>query len=275
MQKISWPTIPYESFNIQWLDWKKKGSKGMVKDAIDALEDLKIHFSINEYLTGLDIPDYEDISIKLADIKIPQIDLDFLSKLTLEDNFEVKLAGDAQTTSAPGEQKPRQIETGDSTSTSTQRQMNWELLDEFNRKQPKFVYLLHHSVFEDGFDNEATLFFKELFKKDPCISLLWLNGVYTDNQKDAAVLEGILRIISLLDAVGYRKYILPMVKASFNDENVEVQEAAIMVAERWRNKMCLDALQTTKFASEWIKEYANQVMEELKEELADEVSEND
>ena len=146
---------------------------------------------------------------------------------------------------------------------------------EFNKKNTKFVYLLHHTNFEDAQENEATQFFAELYKQDPCISLFWLNGVYTDNQKDVAVLEGILRIISMLDAPEYRKYILPMVKASFNDTHVEVQEAAIMVAENWRNKMCLDALTSTQFASNWIKDYANQVIEELREELADEISQDD
>ncbi len=272
MRKISWPTMQFDEVKFDTIDWKKLASSS---DLLSSIEDLKVHFSFNDYLTGLEIPDYEDISIKLVDIKIPQIDIDYLSKLTLEDNFEVKLAGDAQSSSMVGEQKARQVETGDSTSTSTQRQMNLELLEEFNKKQPKFVYLLHHTVFEDGLDNEATIFFKELFRKDPCISLLWLNGVYTEHQKDVAVIEGILRIISMLDATEYRKYILPMVKASFNDEHIEVQEAAIMVAERWRNKMCLDALETTKFASDWIRDYANQVIEELKEELGDEISEND
>lgn len=249
--------------------------KEMTWDAKKVFDDIKIHYYINKALEGLNLPEHGDVSLNLADLNLTDFKLEDIPEITLEDNFELRLVDDSQVSSNQGVQKILQSEKGDSTSTSTQRQMNLELLEEFNKKQAKFVYLLHHTNFEDGLENEATEFFGKLFKKDPCISLFWLSGVYTDNMTDIAVIEGILRIISLLDAVEYRKYILPLVKASFNDKNVEVQEAAIMVAEKWRNKMCLEALQTTSFASKWIQEYANQVMDELKEELADEISEDD
>lgn len=244
-------------------------------DAKKVFDDIQIHYQISRMLEGLNLPEHGEVSLNFSDLDLPEIEFDQLPKLTLEDNFELRLVDDSQVTSHSSEQKILQAEKGDSTSTSTQRQMNLELLEEFEKKQAKFVYLLHHTNFEDGLENEATEFFGKLFKKDPCISLFWLSGVYTDNMTDIAVVEGILRIISLLDAVEYRKYILPLVKASFNDKNVEVQEAAIMVAEKWRNKMCLDALKTTDFASSWIQKYANQVIEELAEELEDEISADD
>ena len=270
MLKNSWNTMLDKQDNEMVSSWKE-----MTWDAKKVFDDIKIHYYINKALEGLNLPEHGDVSLNLADLNLTDFKLEDIPEITLEDNFELRLVDDSQVSSNQGVQKILQSEKGDSTSTSTQRQMNLELLEEFNKKQAKFVYLLHHTNFEDGLENEATEFFGKLFKKDPCISLFWLSGVYTDNMTDIAVIEGILRIISLLDAVEYRKYILPLVKASFNDKNVEVQEAAIMVAEKWRNKMCLEALQTTSFASKWIQEYANQVMDELKEELADEISEDD
>ncbi len=270
MQKISWDTILDKQDLEIAASWKN-----VAWDAEKVFDDIKIHYNINKVLDAMNIPEHGDVSLNLADLNLTENELEDIPKITLEDNFELRLVDDSQVSSHRGDQKILRSEKSDSTSTSSQRQMNLELLDVFNKKQPKFVYLLHHTNFEDGMENEATGFFGELFKMDPCISLFWLSGVYTENMTDIAVVEGILRIISMLDAVEYRKYILPLVKASFNDKNVEVQEAAIMVAEKWRNKMSLEALQTTSFASKWIQEYANQVMDELKEELADEVSEDD
>lgn len=270
MQKISWDTM-LGKHDIEIADsWKE-----MAWDAKKVFDDIQVHYCINKVLESLNLPDHGVVNLNLSDLNLSELEFKDLPEITLEDNFELRLVDDSQVSSHRSDQKIIQAEKGDSTSTSTQRQLNLELLEEFNKRQAKFVYLLHHTNFEDGLENEATDFFGKFFKKDPCISLFWLSGVYTDNMTDIAVVEGILRIISLLDAVEYRKYILPLVKASFNDKNVEVQEAAIMVAEKWRNKMCLEALQTTSFASKWIQEYANQVIDELKEELADEISEDD
>lgn len=271
MQKVSWNTILDNYFSCSF------SKEDVNEDMKRFYEELMIQFSINRALEDIVLPDDGEISYDFADLNLPKVKFTDLPKFTLEDNFEIKLVGDNQATSLRSAQQllNNKIANSASTSTTSLRQMNLDLLEEFNQKQHKFVYLLHHTNFEDGIDNEATEFFYNLFRQDPCISLFWLSGVYTDNQKDVAVIEGILRIISMLDAVEYRKYILPLVKASFNDKHVEVQEAAIMVAENWRNKMCLDALQTNRFSSTWIQDYANQVIEELKEELADEISEND
>lgn len=270
MQKIFWDTMLDKQDVEIAASWKE-----MTWDTKKVFDDIKIHYYINKILEEMTLPEHGLVKLDLDELDLKGIEINEIPQITLEDNFELRLVDDSQVSSYRNEQKVLQSDKGDSTSTSTQRQMNLELLEEFNKQKAKFVYLLHHTNFEDGLDNEATEFFSKLFKKDPCISLFWLSGVYTDNMTDIAVVEGILRIISMLDAVEYRKYILPLVKASFNDKNVEVQEAAIMVAEKWRNKMCLEALQTTSFASKWIKEYANQVMNELKEELADEISEDD
>ena len=71
----------------------------------------------------------------------------------------------------------------------------------------------------------------------------------------------------MLDILCYRKYVIPLVKASFNDVDPAVQEAAIMVAENWRDEMCLTALRQTAFSSSWIGDYAKKVIDELSEEL--------
>lgn len=60
---------------------------------------------------------------------------------------------------------------------------------------------------------------------------------------------------------------LSMVTAGLASSFSEDQEAAIMVVEKWRTKDCLDAMTHTSYGSDWLNEYAMQVVEELKDEL--------
>lgn len=187
----------------------------------------------------------------------------------LEDNFEFLLYADSTGSKNKIDSSENFVEKDiqDSSSNSAQSQWNIQLLDKFNKNNSKFKYILHHTDFEDGYLNEAMEMFDEYYKVDPCISLLWMNGFYTDNIEDKVVLEGLLRILSMLDILSYRKYVIPLVKASFSDIDPAVQEAAIMVAENWRDEMCLTALRQTTFSSSWICDYAKKVIEELSDEL--------
>lgn len=187
----------------------------------------------------------------------------------LEDNFEFLLYADSSSTKNKIDSSEKFIEKDiqSSSSNCAQSQWNIQLLDRFNKNNQKFMYVLHHTDFEDGYQNEATEMFDDYYKTDPCISLLWMSGFYSDNIEDKVVLEGLLRILSILDISSYRKYVIPLVKASFNDVDPAVQEAAIMVAENWRDEICLAALRQTAFSSSWISEYAKKVIDELSEEL--------
>ena len=187
----------------------------------------------------------------------------------LEDNFDFLLYADSSSSKNKIDSSEKFVEKDiqSSSSNSAQSQRNIQLLDQFNKNNPKFKYILHHTDFEDGYLNEAMEIFGEYYKEDPCISLLWMSGFYSENIEDKVVLEGLLRILSMIDILSYRKYVIPLVKASFNDVDPAVQEAAIMVAENWRDEMCLKALRQTAFSSSWIGAYAEKVIEELSEEL--------
>lgn len=183
----------------------------------------------------------------------------------LEDNFEFLLYADSSSSKNKIDSSENFIEKDiqSSSSNSAQSQRNIQLLDQFNKNNHKFKYILHHTNFEDGYLNEAMEMFDEYYKADPCISLLWMSGFYSENIKDKVIIEGLLRILSMLDILSYRKYVIPLVKASFNDIDPAVQEAAIMVAENWRDEMCLTALRQTVFSSSWISDYAKKVIDEL------------
>lgn len=209
--------------------------------------------------------EFEPFTYRLDTAKISFKDIDLLKIIEPEDNLEYNLFGKPLTTDSFS--MADHVIDEDSSSTLSQRKQNRDLLERFNSYNDKFVYMFHHISFEDGCNNEITETFDEMLKEDPIIAMVWMSGFYTDHQTDHDVIEGLLRLIALMEYPEFRKYILPIVKASFNDEDAAVQEAAIMVAENWRNQMCLDSLLSTKFSSEWMQDYANRVIGELISEL--------
>lgn len=214
-------------------------------------------------LTDISSLNYEPLDF---DALKKYLDLGRKTTYELEDYFDLNLSDSSISTTDSSD-----ITTvGDelSSSSTSQRKLNEDLMQKFNSRSYKFLYLLHHVSFEDGCENEATEFFQEMLDADASIALLWLHGFYAEHQNDHEAVEGILRILSMIYIPEYQKYVLSLVKASFNDKDPAVQEAAIMVAENWRNEMCLKALETTQFANAWIKSYANKIKKELTEELS-------
>lgn len=149
---------------------------------------------------------------------------------------------------------------------ANEREMNL-----FRRNEYKFLYTLRHTVFEDGCNNEATNLFDSMLQKNKYVAISWLYEFWCDHQDDPIVFEGLIRLIGRITDKGYWKTLFSIVRNGFSDNNPEIQEAAIMVAESWRTKACLVALSNTSYESPWIRNYANQVIEELKEELANEI----
>ncbi len=159
----------------------------------------------------------------------------------------------------------------DWTSTEAINQKNESDKQTFDKQTYKFLYLLRHTVFEDGMDNEATLFFQEMQEKNKYVAICWLQEFWSEHQEESAVVEGIVRIIGRIADKAYWKPLMSIVRAGLTDKSKPVQESSIMVVESWRTLACYQALKQTQFAEGWIKDYATEVMLELEDELKDEI----
>ena len=129
--------------------------------------------------------------------------------------------------------------------------------------------LLKHTDFEDGMNNAAIDYVRIFLKKNYFVTISWLNIIYSENQNDQEILSALLRVIAMTIKKEDSNKLLPLVKAGLNEQNVNTQESAIIVIEQWRTKECLLALESTKFESRMIKEYADEVKKELIKELHD------
>lgn len=155
----------------------------------------------------------------------------------------------------------------DSTKTEDINAINRAFRNKLSEETDMFVRELIRTDFEDGMDNYLAEEVREYIHDNALATYSWINHIYSDNQKNEDVIAGLLRIIAIdVEEEDYDD-LLPIVKAGLCDYGAKVQEAAVMVIERWRTKNCLDALQTANIQSPWIRSYAKKVEIELIKEL--------
>lgn len=130
-----------------------------------------------------------------------------------------------------------------------------------------FVRTLAWTDFEDGMENEITNMVASYMEKNRYVTFCWLNKIFNANRSRPNITSGLLRTLAMVVNKNDAGIMLSMVTAGLASPHSEDQEAAIMVVEKWRTKECLEAMCNTTYGSDWLKEYAMQVVEELKEEL--------
>ncbi len=130
-----------------------------------------------------------------------------------------------------------------------------------------FLKTLSWTDFEDGIDNDITRLVSEYIEQNRYVTYCWLNKIFNGNRTTPSITSRLLRTLAMVVNETDYEYMLSMVTCGVASQHPEDQEAAIMVIEKWRTKECLEAMQNTTFGSDWIKEYADQVITELKNEL--------
>ena len=131
-----------------------------------------------------------------------------------------------------------------------------------------FIRMLTWSDFEDGMENDVTRQVGKYMGQNRYVTYCWLHKIFNENRSKPNITSGILRSLAMVVNKNDADIMLSMVTSGIASQHSEDQEAAIMVVEKWRTKECLEALLNTTFGSDWVKEYAMQVIEELKKELA-------
>lgn len=156
----------------------------------------------------------------------------------------------------------------DSTNTDNINALNKYYEDFLDKHQDSFLRMLRYSNFEDGMTNDAIEEAKRLLSENKYVTICWLNKLYSKNQKDQEILESLLRVIGMTIGKEDSDTLLPVVISGLTEKSSKTQEAAIMVIEEWRTEECLQALQNRQsFNSDWIKDYAEDIISELQREL--------
>lgn len=156
----------------------------------------------------------------------------------------------------------------ESTSDTTINKSNEEFLKYLKDQEEDFVISLIRTDFEDGYNNEVLDFIDKCIKENRYVTFVWLYQVYSRHKSDYRVLAGLLRIVESKSTVDDIDTFYPMVELALKNPNPMCQEAAIMTIETWRNKQCLQLLESIKLSSPIMQQYANIVITELRREVA-------
>lgn len=150
---------------------------------------------------------------------------------------------------------------------SSENQQNDIKLNLFNERTLFFISLLKDTDFEDGYENSAVAFFKNMLNENYAIAFIWINNLYINNIDNEDIIEKILRILSFLKYDETTMASFPILAANaimMGSDNVK--EAAIMAFEAWRTPKCLGLLKKLKVEKEWLRSYLRQVVNELEQE---------
>ena len=94
-----------------------------------------------------------------------------------------------------------------------------------------------------------------------------INEIFIENIDNADIVTKIFRAFSYLKYEDTYPNAQTMCLASLSVNNNEIKEAAIQLFEVWRNKEALELLKKINITENWLKKYAEQVMNEIEEEL--------
>lgn len=156
----------------------------------------------------------------------------------------------------------------DSTETRDINAINDKFLNTLRERTDSYVKLIVRTDFEDGMTNDAVEEARSYYLQNKSVTINWFGEIYSKNQRNAIVISGLLRIISMIVLVSDSASLIPIVKCGLSDNSSIAQESALMVIEVWRTKECLDAIKTSNFEFSWINDYAQKVVSELEKELS-------
>lgn len=142
-------------------------------------------------------------------------------------------------------------------------------IKDFKYSSQNYLYIMvKYGELSDGMRNEITSKVEKFYKSDRNSCLYWIKTTYEEYNDDVVFLSNLLRLIAFVaTSQNDAKELFNIFQAGIDSDLSICQESAVMVAEEWRTKECLNSLINTVFHGEWLQEYAGKVIAELKEEL--------
>jgi len=135
----------------------------------------------------------------------------------------------------------------------------------------KLTYQLIETILEESFEfgvkSKSEILIEEQLGINALATRNWLNEIFIDYFDDEKILIGILRIIGRFD----EQIIFPqgqtMALAALNHINPEIKELGIRAFENWGTLNSIKILENITIEIDWLDEYKNQVISDLKEAL--------
>ena len=130
----------------------------------------------------------------------------------------------------------------------------------------ELISLIRNEEFEYGIDTKADALVRRYMELNPLLTKEWINTIFVDNFADVFILVGLLRIIARLDYTEIYPQGQTMALAALSHENTEVKECGVRAYESWGTIDSLNELERLKVGTQWLQEYIDDVVLDLKKE---------
>lgn len=148
---------------------------------------------------------------------------------------------------------------------SIENQLNIARLNEYLPQTAKLLQLIKDTDFEYGINTPVDDFLRQKLQQNAAMTKQWLAHIFLSNNKNPAVLVGILRTIAHLTYNEMYPNGMIIAQSAICHENFEVKECGIRAFENWGTRECLETLQTVDVADPRLKIYLSEVIQDLKE----------
>lgn len=154
--------------------------------------------------------------------------------------------------------------------TDTNKKANWKIIYG-SRQDLKSIYkkriydLIEKSEIEWGYLSDFEEYLIANKKKNKIILLI--NEIFIENLANTDVIVKIFHAFSKLSYEDTFPYAQTMCIAAMAIKDSQIQESAIELFEAWRNKEALDLLKKIDIRDNWLKKYADKVINEIEEEI--------
>ncbi|MHA1789463.1 MAG: hypothetical protein ACTSXT_09570 [Candidatus Helarchaeota archaeon] len=207
--------------------------------------------NISNFFENSSVQEENDCLINIFENEIKEIDADINIDKIFENSFDISFD------SSISEKEP-----------SIENKINEDRKKYLETKVTyQLIEIILDESFEFGIKSKSEILIEEQLKINELATRNWLNEIFIDYFDDEKILIGILRIIGRFA----EQIIFPqgqtMALAALNHKNPEIKELGIRAFENWGTLNSIKILESIELNIEWLSEYKNQVINDLKEEL--------
>jgi hypothetical protein len=130
-----------------------------------------------------------------------------------------------------------------------------------------FISIIKEENFEFGYKTRSEELLREQLKINELATRNWLNEIFIKYFKDQSVIIGIMRILSRFEPREIYPQGQTMAIAALAHSNDEIKELGIRAFENWPLPESLNILKNLDVSANWLKEYLEDVIQDLEEEL--------
>jgi hypothetical protein len=139
----------------------------------------------------------------------------------------------------------------------------------------ELLALIEEEDFEYGIETKTDMLVRHQMMLNALATKDWLNSIFVENFPNAPVLVGLLRIIARIDYFDIYPEGQTMAVAALSHSNIEIQECGVRAFESWGTLESLKILENLTVSTQWLQEYINQVVIDLRKEYNVTISQED